>query len=107
LNDLKEDSYNFGPITSPNSGDIVTLTYSVEPAEGNSYFKVDQSTGRFSVTNRNGLLSSTVSLYKIKLFLEDSNITNPSNKTYLVNFDIKDAKYSSKEKPKNNSKTIG
>jgi hypothetical protein len=58
LGDLKEDTYNFGPLKGPNPGDVVTLKYSVEPADGNSFFKVDQNTGVFKVTDRKGLLSS-------------------------------------------------
>ena len=38
----------------------MTLTYIVEPADGNSYFKVDKNTGEFRVTNREGLISSSV-----------------------------------------------
>jgi hypothetical protein len=55
LSDLKEDGYNFGPLKGPNEGDIVTLKYTVEPADGNSYFKVDQNTGEFRVTDKKGL----------------------------------------------------
>jgi hypothetical protein len=60
----------------------------VEPAEGNSYFKVDNKTGEFRVTNREGLLRSSVTNYKIKLFLKDSNGITSSNQTYIVNFDL-------------------
>ncbi len=60
MNDLIEDSYNFGPVTDHDSEDIVALTYTVEPSEGISYFTVDQNTGEFRVTDRNGLLSSSV-----------------------------------------------
>jgi hypothetical protein len=38
LRDLKNDTYNFGPITDGDSGDIVTLTYTVQPIGGNAFF---------------------------------------------------------------------
>ena len=38
LNDLKEDVYNFGPVSDLDDEDIVKLTYTVEPSDGNSYF---------------------------------------------------------------------
>lgn len=38
LNDLKEDIYNFGPVSDLDDEDIVKLTYTVEPSDGNSYF---------------------------------------------------------------------
>jgi hypothetical protein len=60
----------------------VKLTYTVEPSEGNSYFKIDKNTGEFRVTDKKGLLSSLASGYKIKLFLEDSNVKALSNSTY-------------------------
>ncbi len=69
LNDLKEDTLNFGPLTGPNSGDIVTLSYTVEPSDGNSYFTIDKNSGEFRVTDKAGLLSSSVSRYKIKMAL--------------------------------------
>ncbi len=55
--------------------------------------------------NRKGLLSGSESRYKIKLFLEDSNPSMPSNQTYLLNIYIKDTNNSIKEKPQNNSQT--
>jgi hypothetical protein len=52
LNNLKDDEYNFGPLKGRNEDDIVTLTYTVEPADGNSYFQIDQATGAFKITDK-------------------------------------------------------
>jgi hypothetical protein len=76
----------------------VTLTYTVEPSDGNSYFEVDQNTGYFKVTDRKGLLSSSALRYKIKLFVKDSNVETPSNKTYIVYLDTNSTNNSSLEK---------
>ncbi len=81
----------------------MTLKYIVEPDDGNSYFKIDQNTGELRVRDRNGLLSSSVSTYEVKLFLEDSNVVAPSNPTYIVYFDIKNSNNRGKEKSKHNS----
>ncbi len=81
----------------------MTLKYIVEPDGGNSYFKIDQNTGELRVTDWNGLLSSSVSKYEVKLFLEDSNVEAPSNQTYVVYFDIKNTHNSGKEKSKHNN----
>jgi hypothetical protein len=61
----------------------------------------------FKVTDKKGLLSSSVTKYNIKLFLQDSNTINLSNKTYLIYFDLNNTNSSSKEKSKNNSESIG
>jgi hypothetical protein len=58
-------------VTDPETGDIVTLTYTVEPSEGKSYFLIDPLTGDFRVTDRKGLLSSSVLSYIIKVILKD------------------------------------
>jgi hypothetical protein len=58
-------------VTDPETGDIVTLTYTVEPPEGKSYFLIDSLTGDFRVTDKKGLLSSSVLSYIIKVFLKD------------------------------------
>ncbi len=42
----------------------------MDPADGDAFFKVDQNTGVFKITDKNGLLRNSVSRYKIKLFLE-------------------------------------
>ncbi len=73
----------------------MTLTYTVEPSDGNSYFEVDQNTGYLKVTDRKGLLSSSALRYKINLFLKDSNVEMPSNKTYIVYLDINSTNNSS------------
>jgi hypothetical protein len=57
--DLKENAYNFGPMADPDAEDIVTLTYAIEPSNGNSYMKVYQNTGEFRVMDRKGLLSNS------------------------------------------------
>jgi hypothetical protein len=71
LSDLKNDAYNFGPVSCTNAGDITTITYTVNPVNGNSYFKIDPITGEFRVTDRKGLLSSSEANYKIKVILKD------------------------------------
>ena len=64
LKDLKNDAYNFGPITADaDSADAVTLTYTVQPISGNAFFKLDPQTGIFFVSDRNGLLKSSVTSY--------------------------------------------
>ena len=63
LNDLIQDAYILGPVTDPEFSDSMTLTYTVQPASGKSYFKIDPVTGEFRVTDRKGLLSSSVSSY--------------------------------------------
>jgi hypothetical protein len=63
LKDLKNDAYNFGPITDEDSGDIATLTYTVYPSKGNVFFKIDPLTGVFYVTDRNGLVKSSVTSF--------------------------------------------
>jgi hypothetical protein len=63
LSDLIEDAYNLGPVTDPDTSDTVTLTYTVQPAGGNSYFKIDLVSGEFRVTDRKGLMSSSVDIY--------------------------------------------
>ena len=47
-------------MTDPNVGDIVTLTYTVQPTVGKSYFFIDHITGEFRLTDRKGLLKSSV-----------------------------------------------
>lgn len=79
MNDLKEDACNFGPLKGSNTEDVVTLTYTVEPSYGNSYFLIEQASGIFKVTDKAGLLSSSLSKYKIKLFLQNSNGKSLSN----------------------------
>ena len=44
----------------PDDGDIVTLTYTVVPTVGKSYFIIDPLTGEFRVTDKKGILSSPV-----------------------------------------------
>jgi hypothetical protein len=61
----------------------------------------------FKVTDKKGLLSSSVKKYYIKLFLQDSNTINLSNKTYLIYFDLNNTNSSSKEKLKSNSESKG
>jgi hypothetical protein len=46
-------------VKDPETSDTVTLIYTVQPASGKSYFKIDIETGEFRVTDRNGLLSSS------------------------------------------------
>ncbi len=60
LSDLIEDAYNLGPVTDPETSDTVTLTYTVQPTSGKSYFKIDIVTGEFRVTDRKGLLNNSV-----------------------------------------------
>ncbi len=60
LKELKNDAYNLGPITDEDSGDIATLTYTVSPSNGNEFFKLDPLTGVFYITDRNGLVKSSV-----------------------------------------------
>jgi hypothetical protein len=50
-------------VTDPEASDSMMLTYTVQPASGKSYFKIDPVTGEFRVTDRKGLLSSSVSSY--------------------------------------------
>jgi hypothetical protein len=57
---LIEDAYNLGPVTDPETSDTVTLTYTVQPTAGKSYFKIDIVTGEFRVTDRKGLLNNSV-----------------------------------------------
>ena len=63
LSDLIQDAYILGPVTDPETSDTLTLTYTVKPENGKSYFKIDQVTGEFRVTDKKGLLSSSVSSY--------------------------------------------
>jgi hypothetical protein len=41
LSDLTDDAYSFGPLTGLSYEYKMTLTYTVEPSYGNSYFEVD------------------------------------------------------------------
>jgi hypothetical protein len=84
LMDLKNNVYNFGPITDDDSGDTITLTYTVHPLGGNAFFKLDPITAIFKIIDRNGLLKSSVTNYIIKILLKDSNLQIPGNTTYLV-----------------------
>ncbi len=83
---MKNDAYNFGPITDEDSGDIAALTYTVQPSNGNAFFKLDPFTGVFYITDRNGLVKSSVKIYEISIFLIDSNLETPGNSTYLITF---------------------
>ena len=50
-------------MTDPETSDTVTLTYTVQPASGKSYFKIDFLAGELIVTDRKGLVSDSVSSY--------------------------------------------
>ncbi len=50
-------------MADPEISDTVTLTYTVQPASGKSYFKIDLVTGELRVTDRIGLVSGSVSSY--------------------------------------------
>jgi hypothetical protein len=47
-------------VKDSDDGDIVTLTYTVVPTVGKSYFIIDPLTGEFRVTDKKGILSSPV-----------------------------------------------
>ncbi len=86
LKDIKNDAYNFGPITDEDSGDFAELTYTVQPSNGNAFFKLDPLTGIFYITDRNGLVKSLVTIYEISIFLKDSNLETLGNSTYFITF---------------------
>ena len=61
-------------MTYPETSDNVTLTYTVQPASGKSYFKIDLVTGELRVTDRKGLVSGSVESVQVGVTLS-TNIT--------------------------------
>ncbi len=61
LSDLQNNgTYNFGPLIDPEIDDTVSLTYTVQPAIGNTFFSIDYLTGLFKITDMKGLIASTI-----------------------------------------------
>ena len=80
-------SLNFGPIYDPDSADKVVITITITPSSWSNYFTVDPLSVVLKVNNLIGLLNSNT-IFKITIFLQDSNFIMLANSTYIISLDF-------------------